>query len=160
MIKVSHQIRKHKGGTKFYETTLFLNEEGRSVLVKRFGAMAKLRGGGQYKIEDYDNAIEATKAANSIWREKDKPKEYSEACYLDHGFGLFVTGKSEYVDFKQLHDDTAGHYSAGPERTSDTADTIFQLLGISPKYDPNTAINDKPAEPAWTPHESDDFGSW
>ena len=155
MIKVTHQIRKHQGGTKFYETVLFENGAGRSVLIKRYGSMDKIRGRGQYKIEDYSTSAEAAVACSDIWKAKNKPKEYNTPVSVDHGFGLFVGGTSDYDNYESLHADTAGHYS-----DESTAETILTILGVDAQYDPNKASKPATPTPAWVPHESDDFGSW
>jgi len=154
MIRVTHKYREHAGGSKFYETVLFEDlGGGPSVLVKRFGKVAQRCGGGQYKIENYNNRAEAVEADSKIWKEKGKPKEYSGPAALTHGFGLFSGGvSSEYSNKSALFRDTAGHYADD----EGAANTIIDFLNLA------ATSNDPQPKPivAWKPTETEDFGSW
>lgn len=76
MISVVADYLVHDSGSKFYETVLAWIDDGattgRAILVKRWGPIAKNAGGGQVKIERFDNYSEAWREMTSIVTEKRK----------------------------------------------------------------------------------------
>lgn len=163
MITIEHKYRNHISGSKFYETTLFARDDGGpSVLVKRFGKVVYARAGGQTKVEDYPTASAARAEQARIWREKDKPKEYSVVAEsgshieraLDDAGGLpslVVAGRAAIVAL------TKGQYGS----SSGMDDTIADFLKMEDKYDPLADMGDiietEPEEPV---DRGETWGSW
>lgn len=161
MINVSHKFNVHEGGTKFYETALFEREDGGpSVLVKRFGRISDKKSGGQTKFENYSTSQEARQAARDIWKQKDKPKEYSNPVSLDHGIGTAVagvsgTGKLRIHDRPSLIALVESHYG----RSGGLELTIADALNMPDKYDPNAdmVVETFAEEPI---DRGEEYGSW
>lgn len=158
MIKVVHEFRIHAGGTKFYET-VFLKPEngGRSVLIKRYGPIAKKNGGGKFLIEDFPSAVNAGQARDTIIGQKSKKGEYDKVVILNHGFGLYEGRVAEYEDWNKLRDDLAGHYPDGDKPGTTTATTILGFLDLK---EPGYKVDAGPPLPEWKPAQTEDFGSW
>lgn len=161
MIKVTHRFRVHAGGTKFYETVLFEREDGGpSSLIKRYGKMTEKKSGGQTKFEGYDTAAEAERAWREIWKQKDKPKEYSVSHDLEHGIATMIkvsghdslkqTTRAGVIKTAELH--------YGEKRGMEL--TIADHLRIMDKFDPNAGFEipahfeDEPVD------RGDEYGSW
>lgn len=163
MITIEHKYREHAGGTKFYETVLFAREDGGpSVLVKRFGKIALKRTGGQTKIEDYMSARAAADEMTRIWKEKDKPKEYS----VDNASGsrieqqLAATGGLPSLTIagrKVVMTMAEEHYGKG----SGMDYTIADFLKMDDKYDPNADLGEIiETEPEIEVDRGETWGSW
>lgn len=162
MITIEHKYRVHAGGSKFYETVLFERDDGGpSVLVKRFGKFVYARQGGQTKVEDYPTAALARAEMTRIWKEKDKPKEYSIVGKseshiekaLDEAGGLpslVVAGRAAIVNL------TKGQYGSN----SGMDDTIADFLKMEDKYDPNADLEIIATEPEEPVDRGETWGSW
>lgn len=162
MIRVSHKIRKHSGGGKFYETVLFEDLScGASVLVKRFAKTNAVTGGGQILIEDFNSLEGGRHALDKIWKLKGKPNEYSqdwsEQYPFRHTSGVKVSDEVfEYKHGSFLFEAIAKHYSPNPSTPAqDTANTIMDFMSL-----PRGVVAEEVPPVLWSPTETEDFGSW
>jgi len=162
MVIVEIKYREHSGGTKFYETVLFAREDnGPSVLVKRFGKIGLKRMGGQTKIEDYPTAIQARQEDNRIWKEKGKPKEYSTIANSGSAIEKMLqeTGGLPSItiaDRKGVVGAAILHYGKG----SGMDDTIADFLKLADRYDPNADLEVIETGPEIEVDRGETWGSW
>lgn len=87
MFQVNAEYLRHDGGTKFYEAVLIREQGGQAMLIKRYGSIDKMNGGGQTLIER-GSPFMMSAAYQKIIEEKSRMrpgKGRYEAAKLDWG---------------------------------------------------------------------------
>lgn len=151
-IKVYSALMSHSGGTKFYEVITLIDElSNQSVVVRRWGKMTAINGGGETKIESYRNPREATVMANTTLSQK-KKRGYSQ---VGSTFGLHG---AERLNEKFLHDRLKAHYCGNSGWPND----IMSALGVDMTNPAATQLSTQPGSERVEPDRSHmtDWGSW
>lgn len=113
-MKVATTYHEHDGGTKFYETVLLMAPDGKSMLVKRWGALRNLSKGGQTKVErgDYSSMLrERDRIVSEKMRPTTNKGHYASSNALTgRGFhAMSATGTHSLSDVLKVSDK---HYDA------------------------------------------------
>lgn len=116
----------HEGGTKFYEVARFsCVDTRRHVVVRRWSKIAgKSNGGGEIKIEIFDNLTTASRSARQVLDSKTKPSK-SGGAYSLHSLATGLGDGVDEFEHDMLPAVLRVHY--GPQ----TALSILTNLGLA-----------------------------
>ena len=161
MYEVKVDFLLHDGGTKFYETVLIQNDRtGKFMLLKRYGSMAKLVGGGTILIDDSPRLPFANAERNRILMEKRKIRS-GKGQYNDelNKSGRVLTTNS--VAGATLWDQILKHYDDRATRM--LLDKHFNFTGDMTVVVPDTLESDEVVDEVEEPApivRGTDWASW
>jgi predicted DNA-binding WGR domain protein len=141
----------HSGGTKFYEITLINAADLKTFLVvKRWGKIEAIKGGGEVQVLDYSTPRTALQAAEKL--KNDKEKRGYQLKDPTHGLGgnFAASGTADILSAIK------GHYTKHWPM-------VIQHLGLIDDSSPANDDDDEgivSEQPLPEPDRGDTWGSW
>jgi predicted DNA-binding WGR domain protein len=147
----------HSGGTKFYEITLINAADLKTFLVvKRWGKIEAIKGGGEVQVLDYSTPRTALQAAEKL--KNDKEKRGYQIKDATHGLGgsFAASGTADILSAIKGHYTKHWPMVLGHLGLDMTQGNEATMMIVEDDLDPSVVFEQPPPEP----DRGDSWGSW